>query len=225
MKFVRKFLHLAINRLPFTLIMLALLILAAWITETNTGKLSLYWINRLGFSPQDLFLVDLWRMVTSALITDGGRTFWIALWMVLIALGSAEWYAGTLHAIVTFWGVHLLTLLIQSLLIVWPVHLFSLNVSTALLLTRDIGPSAGYFACLGLAINCLPKPWNWLIGLMVLAGLFVVFFTSYLAQPVPILQLSADMAHLIAFPFGWLSGMIKFSPGARDNPLTIQRGQ
>lgn len=222
MKIILKFFRQAFTRLPFTLCMLALLLCAAWITETNTGKLSAYWINRFGFAPQDLLLLDLWRMITSGLITDGGKTFWMALLMVLIAVGSAEWFAGTLHTIVTFWGVHLLTLFVQSLLIVWPVHLFGIKINTALLLARDVGPSAGYFACLGLAINCLSKPLNWLIGVMFFAGLFITFLFSYLAQPLSILKFSANMAHLIAFPFGWLSGMIQFPHKTRDNPLTIQ---
>jgi hypothetical protein len=223
MKIMRKFIHRGITRLPFTLFMLALLLFAAWITETNTGKLSVYWINKLGFAPQDLILLDLWRMITSALITDGGRAFWIAISMVLITVGSAEWLAGTLHTVVTFWGIHLLTLLVQSLFIVWPAHLFGIKVGTALLLARDVGPSAGYFACLGLAINCLPKPWNWLGGVSVFVGLSVIFISSYLAQPISILKFSADMAHLIAFPLGWLSGMIQFPHKIRDNPLSVRQ--
>ncbi len=211
MKNFLSFIHLIFTRFPFTLFTLTLLAVAAWVTETVTGKMTADVINRLGFAPRDLFNLDLWRMITSLLVTDGSRTFWLALLMVFITVGSAEWLAGTLHTILTFWGVHLLTLAIQSLLIVWPMHLFGFNITTALLLARDVGPSAGYFACFGLALYYIMKPWNWIISLIIFASLAVSFTQSLTSRPISILELSADMAHLIAFPLGWLSGLIKLA--------------
>jgi hypothetical protein len=224
MKSISVFIYRVFKRLPFTFFMLALLAWTAWITETDAGKLSIHWVNRLGYAPNDLLLFDGWRLITSALITDGARTFWLALLMILLAVGSAEWLTGTPHTFLTFWGIHLITLLIQTLLIAWPMHMMGLKIGTALLLARDVGPSAGYFACVGLTLNSISKPWNRLTGSIVLAWLFVNFILSLTNQPIVIVKMSADMAHLIAFPLGWLSGLIGDSRKRQGKPLIISPG-
>ena len=202
-----------VRRLPFTLISLVGLSLVAVLTNSHVGDLPRQWFNRLAFAPRDLSLIRWPRLITSALVTSGGGAFWQALGMVALTTGTAEWLAGTRRAALTFWGVHLTTLLVQSLLIAVPLHTLGSSLGTALYLARDVGPSAGSFGCLGLACARLPKPWRWIGGGLVLAGLVIVFLLAVVTRQDAIV-VSADLAHLLAFPVGWLSSLIGRRHGA-----------
>ena len=111
-----------ISRLPFTLIMVILLMLVAWWTNSILQELTREWVNRLGFAPRDFWFLRWWRLILSALVTSGGVTFWFALGMVAFTSGVAEWQAGTLRAALTFWGVHLVTLVIEGVICSLPLH-------------------------------------------------------------------------------------------------------
>jgi hypothetical protein len=196
-----------VRRLPFTLITVALLILVAVLTNSHVGDLPREWFNRLAFAPRDLLLIEWPRLIASALVTSGGVAFWAGLGFVAMTTGAAEWMTGTRRAALTFWGVHLVTLLVESLLIALPLHTLGFELGTALYLARDVGPSAGAFGCLGLACARLPRPWQWVGGGLVLAALVTVFVFAVITGQRAV-AVSADLAHLLAFPFGWLSSLI-----------------
>jgi hypothetical protein len=192
------------RRLPFTLLSLGLLVVVGLITQTHIGALSKEWLASLGFAPTDLWEWRLERLVTSALVTQGGRVFWEVLGIMAVALGLAEWLAGTRRALLTFWGVHLATLLIESTAI-WLLRHWGGAQFEAYTIARDVGPSAGYFGCLGLACGRLPGRWRWATGSVILLGLVAAFFLPGQAGQAREVKLFADLAHLLAFPFGWLS--------------------
>jgi hypothetical protein len=203
---MRKFFLL---RIPFTLAMLAGFVVIAVLTETHNASLSDAWLMRLGFAPNDLWFLRIERLFTSAMVTFGGRVFWESLVMILLAVGAAEWLTSTLRAALTFWSVHLVVLLASSLLIVLPLHLWGGAVGNALSLERDVGPSAGYFACLGLVSAFLPGRWRWISFALILVGLFIALFLPPKAGESEPVKLLADLAHLLAFPLGWLSWQIR----------------
>ena len=201
-----------IKRFPFTLTMLCLLTLAAFLTNTHSGPLSTQWLDRVGFAPIDLLALDLGRIFTSAVVTSGGVVFWEALAMVAFAVGLAEWRTSSRRAALTFWGVHLLTLILASVVIALPLHWSGITVGSLVALSRDVGPSAGYFGALGLAVATLKRPWHWIVGAAIFVALTFAMLTigghSSLGM-----ELSADLAHMIAFPLGWLSLRISASKG------------
>ncbi len=205
MKFKKSLLH-PLRRLPFTLVLLLILSAVALWTNTHSGRLSPGLLRRFGYAPRDLWV---WRwdmLITSALVTNGGRAFWGALLMVMLAVGTAEWRVGTWRTTSTFWGVHLLTLLLES-----GGALLSDQagwIETAVLRVRDVGPSAGYFACLGLALATLRRPWRWLAALLIYIVLIVVLFLPPSAGQSVVVKRFADAAHLIALPLGWLSASL-----------------
>ena len=208
MSFVKRFGH----RFPFTLGMLVLLGATAVFTNTHLATLTNNWLTRLGYSPSDLWLLNWERLFTSALVTFGKTVFWQAMGMITLAVGAAEWLAGSKRTAVTFWGVHLTTLLTESLLVALPLHLSGNPTGTALILARDVGPSAGYFGALGLASRRLPSPWPWLSGTAVVIGLvYALFQAPCTGQSAPV-KLAADLAHLIAFPLGWATGKLMYLP-------------
>jgi signal transduction histidine kinase len=196
------------RRIPFTLLTSGGLVIAALVTNTHMEQISQRWLDRFGFAPSDLWFWRLERLFTSALVTSGGRVFWQALFFVAFAVGAAEWLAGPKRAAATFWGVHLLTLVLLSLIIALMIdqlHNLGLEASEV---ARDVGPSAGYFACLGLVSARLKRPWNWVSG-----GILLVVFLVALLLPAGAgenaqVKFSADLAHLMAFPLGWISSFI-----------------
>ena len=184
--------------------MLGLLILVAFLTNTHGGQLSAAWLERVGFAPNDLVTLNLERLFTSAVVTSGGRVFWEALGMIVFAVGLAEWRTSSLRAASTFWGVHLLTLILSSFAVSLPLHWAGVKIGTLVALSRDVGPSAGYFAALGLVAATLKKPWHWIVGGVIFTGLAISMLTISVHGNLG-MELSADLAHLIAFPLGWLS--------------------
>jgi hypothetical protein len=193
-----------LRRFPFTLTMLALLGLTAIWTGTHTAAISANWLDRLGFAPVDLLALDLGRLFTSALVTSGGGVFWEALAMVAFAVGLSEWLTCTRRAALTFWGVHLSTLVLESLVFALPMHWIGMTLGSLVALSRDVGPSAGYFGALGLVSARLRYPWNLISGGVIFIGLQIVLLHVSGGNDLG-MELSADLAHLIAFPLGWYS--------------------
>lgn len=193
-----------LQRFPFTLTMLVLLCIIGILTNTHTEALSADWLNRLGFAPLDLLALDLGRLFTSALVTNGGWIFWEALGMVAFSVGLAEWCTGTHRTALTFWGVHLSTLVLESLVIALPMHWVGITIGSLVSLSRDVGPSAGYFGTLGLVSTHLKYPWNLVSGGLIFLGLQVALLI--VSGRINLgMNLSANLAHLIAFPLGWYS--------------------
>ena len=196
-----------LRRFPFTLTMLALLGLTAIWTHTQAAAISAKWLDRLGFAPFDLLTLDLGRLFTSALVTGGRRSFWEALGMVTFAVGLSEWLMGPRRATLTFWGVHFSTLLIESLVVALPMHWFGMALGSLVALSRDVGPSAGYFGALGVVSAHLKYPWNLVSGGIILVALeFALLHIS--GNNNLGLEVSADIAHIIAFPLGWYSSKL-----------------
>jgi hypothetical protein len=197
-----------LSRLPFTLSLLAAMIIAGILTGTNLSQISAHWVNRLGFAPHDLVYIRWERLITSALITNGGLVFWEALLMVLFAVGLSELRFGWKPAALIFWGIHFSTLLGISLVIMIFRKFNSDPLTLVLASGRDVGPSVGYFACLGLVIASLRRPWNRIGGGLV----WVILLLEILLPPTTgqdaALAFIANIAHAVGFPLGYLSRFI-----------------
>jgi hypothetical protein len=134
--------------------------------------------------------------------------FWEALFFVAFAVGLAEWLTGWKQTLITFWGVHLLALSLLSLIISLAIHQLNAFGLEASEVARDVGPSAGYFACLGLVSAKQKQPWHWVSG----GVIFLLYAAALFLPPAvgenPQMKFSADLAHMLAFPLGWLSARI-----------------
>jgi hypothetical protein len=197
-----------IRRIPFTLCMLIILLLVAWATHSYFQDLARVWISRLGFAPRDFWFFRWERLILSALVTSGGSTFWFALAMVGVTSGAAEWNTGSWRAALTFWGVHLVTLMLESLLFLLPLRQLGFTAARSLFFSRDVGPSAGYMASLGLVTTLLPKPWRWITFGAIFVFLIISLFLPTRLGVSPAIKLSDDLAHLIAYPLGWMSAYL-----------------
>jgi len=107
---------------------------------------------------------------------------------------------GTWRTMLTFWGVHLATLLIQSLLLAVPARHLDVLWINVLNMEHDVGPSAGYYGCLGLICQKQSEPRRRLL-LAIIGGILIsrLVWTALTTRRTP---LAADIAHLIAFPLG-----------------------
>jgi len=195
------------RRFPVTLLLSVALATVALITDTVSGPLTAGLLRRIGFAPQDLLELDLVRLFTSALITHGRLVFAGAFTLIIVGVGAAEWRAGSLVAFLAFWGIHLATLVGYSFIITPTLAAPGSRLPEILLTTRDVGPSAGYFGCMGLALGGSRRR-----SCHLMAALTVVWLTTALvlgigAGPARAI-FPASVAHLIAFPLGWFAGVI-----------------
>ncbi len=104
-------------------------------------------------------------------------------------------------------GVHRVTLLAESLLIALPLALTGVGAGKDLSDVRDVGPSAGYVAALGLVCAMLPGRRPRIGALAALSILLVLTFTPAGGDD-PTVRLSAGIAHLIAFPLGYAAASL-----------------
>ena len=188
---------------PFTLSCLALLSAVALWTSTHRENLTPHWMGRLGFAPRDIWLLRWDRVFTSAFVTHGRSVFWGAFGMTLFAVGAAEKMAGTLQAFAAFWICHILTLGLIALLIAWPLHAFKIPFGTTLTAAEDVGPSAGYFGCLGLLVSRISGIWKFAAAFIILAGLILYFFIPPSKGEPAITKQHADLAHILSFASGF----------------------
>lgn len=195
----------SIRRVPFTLFMVVVLLVVAGWTNSYFQELTRAWMSRLGFAPRDLWFLRWWRLILSAVVTSGGLTFWFALVMVAFTSGVAEWMTGTWRALAAFWGVHLVSLVLEALIFTLPLHQLGFTQARGLFFSRDVGPSAGYMASLGYISTLLPRPWRWVVPGAVMIYLVAAFFLPSRAGVSLAIELSDNMAHIIAFPLGWLT--------------------
>ena len=194
-----------LRRYPFTLLMLTLLIGAGIYGRSHVGPLDVAVHRRVGHSPRLLFDGHWHRPFTSLFFTAGGRRFYISLAMLAVSVGSVELVHGTRRAATTFFGIHFATLLFIAVSIALPLSMLKTHFGELLFDARDVGPSAGYYGCLGLAVAGLSSRNRQASVVAILLILLLRLAWSTLHLPEEGRVMSADLAHLIAFPMGLLS--------------------
>lgn len=191
-------------RCPFTLAMLAALIAAGIYGRTHVGELDANVRHHAGFSVRLFLEGEVHRGFTSLFFTAGGTRFYSSLLMMTLAVGWVEATHGTVHAATVFFGAHLLTLLLMSVSIALFYTMFESHRAQLLWEVRDVGPSAGYYGCLGFALaGATPGLRMSLVG-TVAAILILRLVWSSVHLPENGHVMSADLAHVIAFPLGML---------------------
>ena len=108
-------------------------------------------------------------------------------------------------ACLTFFGIHLTILLILAVGVALPLAQLELHRGQLLLDARDVGPSAGYYGCLVLAVAGLCSRKRGVIFFAITFVLALRLTWSTIHIPEAGRLMSADLAHLVAFPVGWLS--------------------
>lgn len=190
------------RRFPATIGLASLVAIIGIAAETHVDRLAPELMQRFGFAPLHLVRGDLLRLLTSVVLTVGGWSFYLSWLMLVGCVGGAEALVGTRRTLATFFGVHLATLLVQSLLLALPGHLLDFPWGRLLATEHDVGPSAGYYGCLG--VVCARQPAGRRVRAC--AAVFLILLARLawrLAVPQEVwTPLGADVAHLLAFPLG-----------------------
>jgi hypothetical protein len=187
----------------FSMFMVASLIVAAAFTGTHAHMISEDVRGWAGFAAGHLWSFTWHRAIISVFFTAGGWRFWASLTMLAACVTALELRTGTLHTALTFWLAHLATLLFVSLLIALPLYTMSHPLGQSLVDTGDVGPSAGYYGCLGAFVTTLrSRPWRWgLAGtILIVLGVQCAFSLGDSAAHATVAH--SAIAHLVAFPIG-----------------------
>ncbi|MCA9028619.1 MAG: rhomboid family intramembrane serine protease [Planctomycetaceae bacterium] len=192
--------------LRFTLCVLCMLVASAFVSGTSVGHISAGWLEQYGFAPVHIPLWEWHRLLTSVFLTHGGVTFFVSLGMVAVCVGLAEMQFGTGRTTLLFVLSHVITLMVQSLLLALPLHHLDIRWGTILATEYDVGPSAGYYGCLGAVCRQLPAKRRWVTHSVLTCLTLRLLVTSVLQWEGWKTSISADIAHLIAFFAGlWLA--------------------
>ncbi len=187
-----------LRRFPFTVAMLLSLAVVGVYLRSHVGLLDADVHRRVGFSTGHLLAGQFHRLFGSLLFTAGGWRFYASLGMLTVSVGWAESAFGTVRTMLTFFGAHLATSLILGLVVAIPLTLVGSPWGKLLFYASDVGPSAGYYGCLGLAMTTLSREKRYYV-VVVLIVLLVRLGQAAVTLPEQGRALSANLAHLIAF--------------------------
>ncbi|MCA9236512.1 MAG: rhomboid family intramembrane serine protease [Planctomycetales bacterium] len=212
------------RQVPFTICLVIAVVAIAVGTGTHLGELGPDWLEHWGFAPQDLHRGDWRRIVSSVILTVGGWNFYAAVAMICTCVGAAERRFGTLATMAIFVSVHIATLILEDAAAVFPLRRLGHPLGDLLHVARDVGPSAGYYGCLGAVLAAIASPrrrWLMLAAVATLLGCRLIW--SALSVDSAVDSLPADIAHVIALPAGAIWGVM-LRRRARHRPPTPLEG-
>lgn len=198
-----------IRRYPFTISLLAAVCIAAGLAQGLPGSLPADWSSNYGFAPRHIVSGDLLRLITSVFLTHDGLHFGFAIAMILLIVVWSERTLGSLNTFCLFSLSHLTSMFAFAIgvgALQWTY--LSQTVST-LYDFHDVGPSAGYYGCLGALLVTSKLTYRQSITVGVLAVLMLRIAISARSMPESHDVLSADIVHL----FAMLAGMAIQSMG------------
>jgi hypothetical protein len=142
------------------------------------------------------------RWFTSLFLTAGGWRFFASALILALSVGTAEWTHGTRRTMGIFLGTHFVTLLVIYFALILPFASGQFSIAKLLVDARDVGPSAGYYGCLGLLAAGLSRGLRfWFATSLMIFLLARLIASAGEVQFYPHLVIG-DAAHLIAFPVG-----------------------
>jgi hypothetical protein len=192
---------------PFTVATCVLIVFAGFLSYTAAGQtISRSALRQFGSSPRDLLALNIGRVITSAFVTDGGLVFWMALALTALFVGAAEHFTDTATAALVFWGAHFASFSVTGL-VTLALGVAGSRLGMLLFVTRDVGPSAGYVGCLGLALVCSGWRYRWWVIALVAGALGVSLAFSIQELVTNPRGVSANIAHFVALAFGVASGV------------------
>ena len=164
-------------------------------------------------------------LLTSLVVTNGGFVFWDALAMTALLCGLAEHRLGSARAAAVFLGIHLAV----SFAMAAGIALHNAVYEEVWRVARDVGPSAGYYGCLGVWLGVDRSRWKGAGAIAVIASLVVALFLPAHPPDTPATKLAAESAHLMAFPMGWLTGFAmrrwQLRGGSISRPTSHERSE
>ncbi len=192
------------RRFPFTISLLLLVFVGSFWTHGLAGQLPAIWSLNFGFAPRHFASGDLLRVITSVVLTHDKLHLALACTMILFVVGSSEQMIGTLNTFLTFSLSHLISILAFAIGISL-LHEWHLGQTVSTLYSfHDVGPSAGYYGCLGRILLVSELRYKQLIIVGVVVVLLARSFISFSQMPQSQASLSANIVHILAFSIGMI---------------------
>jgi hypothetical protein len=157
----------------------------------------------LGFAGTHLASGEWHRLVTSVFLTQGGAVFWRSWLALTVCTALAERRWGSWSTVGLFWGGHLWAILLVTMGVAAPLHLLGSRVGLLLFTASDVGPSAGYWSCLGAVVAGSSPNRRRLFGILIGAALSVAVPLGWRHLGSAPERVVADVAHLVAFASGF----------------------
>jgi membrane associated rhomboid family serine protease len=190
------------NGLPATSFLASLILVAAIVHGSLFDPLADSVHQTFGYSPQHTAEGDWLKLFTSLLLTSDPSHLGAAFVMTLLCIGWLEYQSGWRAAVIVFLFAHLLTLLSTSAIIL-AMHRSAPSCFTeALRHAADIGPSAGYYACLAIAMINSKLAYRRLLLCVTTAFLVARLYLSVVDSTPPPSAVQSDLAHLVSFMLG-----------------------
>ncbi len=198
-----------IRRYPFTISLLTAVTIAASFALYLPGSLPSDWSANYGFAPRHFASGDLLRLITSVFLTHDGLHFGFAVSMILWVVAWSERTIGSLNSFCIFALSHLTSMLAFAIGVGALQWTYLSQTVSALYDFHDVGPSAGYYGCLGalLVTSKLTYRPAIIAGILALLSLRIILSVRFMPDSHAVL--SADIVHLIAT----LTGMVIRSIG------------
>ncbi|WP_394553450.1 bifunctional lysylphosphatidylglycerol flippase/synthetase MprF [Agromyces sp. MMS24-JH15] len=176
-------------RVPFTLSLLAALLLVGLFTGTLTSPASeAPWYETFAYGVPSFSDSRWWTTVTGTFLVTAPWGYVLLAILIPLGVGSLELRRGTARAAAYFTGGQVLSVVGAAIVIAGFAEMGS-HWAESLVTQVDVGPSGGVFACLTAACASLPAPWR---------GRSMLVLTEYALVSLMFLGSIADVIHAIA---------------------------
>jgi len=193
-----------VRHLPFTILMSGVIFAIGVWSETISRPLKPAELELVGLAGKHLASGQWGRIITSALITHGGSAFWTS-WIACTGfLAISELRSGTRRTAGLFWIGHSWTVIVIALAVVAPLYRMGFRAGLMLYTAVDVGPSAGFWSCMGGVVAGLPRRFHFTVGIAVGTTLVVIALTELREITTSPAQVVADLSHVAAFMSAFL---------------------
>ncbi len=190
------------KRFVFTLSLLLIVLTFGIYNQTHLGPISATTQLEYGHAPAHAMRGDWLRLFTSLVLTGDQWHLMTAIVMITVCVGWLEWLTGPIATLLIFASSHVVTLLVSAVGLIAIDWAIGDQVTRRLVIATDIGPSAGYYGCLGCALFTCDFRWRGWIVTVITAILVFRLGASFAQRPIVSSQLQSDLAHLIALGLG-----------------------
>ncbi|MGJ8583385.1 MAG: rhomboid-like protein [Marinosulfonomonas sp.] len=194
-----------IRDLPFTVLFLAVMIVANSLAGTLSGQLPEASLRQWGISHQDILEGDLYRLITGTFLQHDFAMFLRQICFAGAVIGFYEWKQGTLRAVGMFFAIDVLGTLLVLFMILPPLSHQNWGDFADVKALHDVGMSAGGFGLIGAAIATFRYKSAFLCAVLVSIAIKIG------VQFDPI----ADTAHFTTLLIGFALQMLLFNQNSQ----------
>ena len=188
--------------LPVTLSLTVLILVTGVVQGTWYDSLSGEIRALFGYSPQHITDGAWQRIVSSFPLTGDPGHLGAALAMTMFCVGWLELQRGWEVALAVFFASHILSAMFEGVILSQVLFWSGIPQIPWHLALHEVGPSAGYYGCLGTCIFLLPKTVRGWSVLVIFGWLTVRLLIGMSYSTLEGTHIRSDLAHLVAFGFG-----------------------